>query len=122
LEEELEVAQNFLKRTTTSIAKPIPHVIVISNLEEEVEIRSQFVVEEISQLVSTSRPVEEGELQQPIVEEQPRLILVPRPVEGKELQQLLSNGEAFLQELFEEGHVSNIIPWCLRLGTRTMMK
>jgi hypothetical protein len=56
--------------------KPILQVIVISDLEEEVEIRPQHVVEEISQLVLVSRLVEEGELQQPIVEEQPQLILI----------------------------------------------
>jgi hypothetical protein len=76
--------------------KPIPQVIVILDLEEEVEIRPQHVVEEISQLVPASRPVEEGELQQPIVEEQPQLILVLRLMEEKELQQHMNNTEAFL--------------------------
>jgi hypothetical protein len=31
-------------------------------------------------------------------------------VEEKELQQLVSNGEVFLQELFEEEPISSIIP------------
>jgi hypothetical protein len=31
-------------------------------------------------------------------------------VEGKELQQLVSSGEAFIQDFFEEGPISNIIP------------
>jgi hypothetical protein len=51
-----------------STIKPVPRVSVISNSEEEVENRPQHVVEEISQLVPASRPVEEAELQQPIVE------------------------------------------------------
>ncbi len=54
---------NFLRVTTTSIAKPIPQVIIISNLEEEVEVRPQPTVEEQLQLVSTLRPMEEEELQ-----------------------------------------------------------
>jgi hypothetical protein len=78
------------------LTKLVPQVIVISNSEEEVEIKPQLVVEEISQLVLTSRHVEEGELQQPVVEEQPQLIHVPRPIKKKELQQLVSNGKTFL--------------------------
>jgi hypothetical protein len=39
LEEELEVALNFLRRPTTFTTKPTPQVIVISNLKEEVEIK-----------------------------------------------------------------------------------
>jgi hypothetical protein len=62
LEEELEIKQNFPRRTTTSITKLIPHVIVISNSEEEMDIRPKPVVEEISQSIPTSRLVEEGEL------------------------------------------------------------
>jgi hypothetical protein len=34
----------------------------------------------------------------------------------------VNNGEAFLQELFEKGPNSNIIPKRPKLGTRTMMK
>jgi hypothetical protein len=34
----------------------------------------------------------------------------------------MNNGEVILQEFFEEGPSSNIIPQCPRLGTRTMMK
>jgi hypothetical protein len=44
LEEELEVALNFLRKTNTSIAKPIPQVIVISNSEEEVEVGLEPIV------------------------------------------------------------------------------
>jgi hypothetical protein len=43
-------------------------------------------------------------------------------VEGKELHQPMSSGEAFLQELFEDDTISNIIPQRPRSGTRTMMK
>jgi hypothetical protein len=39
---------NFLKRTITFTTKPKLQVIVISYSEEEVEIRPQLVVEEIS--------------------------------------------------------------------------
>jgi hypothetical protein len=46
LEEELERALNFLRRTITSTSKPTAQVIIISDLEEEVEIRLQLVVEE----------------------------------------------------------------------------
>jgi hypothetical protein len=42
-------------------------------------------------------------------------------VEEKKLQHV-NIGEAFLQDFFEEGPISNIIPQCPRLGTRTMMK
>jgi hypothetical protein len=45
LEEELEEALDFLKRTTTSTSKPTPQVIVISDLKE-VETKLQLVVEE----------------------------------------------------------------------------
>jgi hypothetical protein len=48
LEEKLEVSLNFFFKTTTSIAKLVPHVVVILNLGEEVEIRPQPIVEEIS--------------------------------------------------------------------------
>jgi hypothetical protein len=44
LEEELEVALNFLRKTTTFTTKPIPQVIIISDLEEEVEVGPQLVV------------------------------------------------------------------------------
>jgi hypothetical protein len=43
-------------------------------------------------------------------------------VEEKELKQPMNSGEAFLQELFEEGPISNIIPQCPRSRTKTMMK
>jgi hypothetical protein len=55
------------------------------------------------------RPMEEEELQQ-LVEEQPQLVLASKLVEEKKLWQPLNNGEEFLQELFEEGLVPNIIP------------
>jgi hypothetical protein len=45
-------------------------VINISNSEEEADIGPP-IVEKHLQLVSTSKPKEEGELQQPVVEEQP---------------------------------------------------
>jgi hypothetical protein len=48
LEKELEATLNFLRITITFITKLVPHVIVILNLEEEVEIRLQPIVEEIS--------------------------------------------------------------------------
>jgi hypothetical protein len=65
LEEELEATLNFLRRTTISTAKPVPHVIVILD-SEEVEIRPQLVVKEQPQLVHVPRPMEEKELQQPM--------------------------------------------------------
>jgi hypothetical protein len=34
----------------------------------------------------------------------------------------MSNGEKFIQELFEERPISIIIPQCPKLKTRTMMK
>jgi hypothetical protein len=34
----------------------------------------------------------------------------------------MNNGKVFLQELFEEGPISNIIPQHPRSGIRTMMK
>jgi hypothetical protein len=69
LEEEWEATLNFLRRTITSTAKPIPQVIIILDLEEEVEVRPQPTVEEQLQLVSTLRPMEEEELQQHVVQE-----------------------------------------------------
>jgi hypothetical protein len=122
LEEELEAALNILKRTIMFTTKLVPHVIVISDSKEEVEIRPQPIIEEISQLVLASRSMEEGELQQPVVEEQPQLVLVPKHVEEKELQQPMRSGEAFLQELFKKGPISNIIFQRPRLRTRTIMK
>jgi hypothetical protein len=61
LEEELKIAFNFLKNTTTSTTKPTLQVIVILDSKEEVEILPQFYA---------SRPMEEEELQQDVVEEQ----------------------------------------------------
>jgi hypothetical protein len=75
-----------------------------------VEIRPQLVIEEQLQSIFALRPMEQGELQQPIVEEQPQLVPTSRPMQEKKLQQLVSNGKKFLQELFEERLVSNIIP------------
>jgi hypothetical protein len=49
---------NFLRKTTTSIAKLVPQVIVISDLEE-MEVRPQHVVEEQLQLIFTLRLMEE---------------------------------------------------------------
>jgi hypothetical protein len=46
LEKELEAMLNFQRKTIISITKPVPQVNVISNLEEEVEVRPQLVVEE----------------------------------------------------------------------------
>jgi hypothetical protein len=46
LEEELEATLNFLRTTITFTAKPTPHVIVILDSKEEVEIRPQHVIEE----------------------------------------------------------------------------
>jgi hypothetical protein len=43
-------------------------------------------------------------------------------VEEEELQQPMSNGEEFLQELFEERLVCSIIPQHPRSRTKTMMK
>jgi hypothetical protein len=43
-------------------------------------------------------------------------------MEEKKLQQPMSNGEVFIQELFEEGLISSIIRWRPRSRTRTMMK
>ncbi len=99
MEEELEVALNFLRKTITSTTKPIPQVIVILNLEEEVEVGPQ-----------------------PVTQEQPQPVPKSRPVEEKKLQQPMNSGKVFLQELFEEGPISNIIPRRTRLETRTMMK
>ncbi len=55
---------NFYKITTTSIAALDPRVIIISNLEEEVEIIPQPIVEEKSPQAFESKLVEEVELQQ----------------------------------------------------------
>jgi hypothetical protein len=44
LEEKLKAALNFLRKTTTFTTKPIPQVIIISNLEEEMEVGPQIVV------------------------------------------------------------------------------
>lgn len=62
LEEELEVTLNFLKRTIIFITKPASQVIIISNLEEEVEIRPQIVIKEQLQSIFASRSMEEEEL------------------------------------------------------------
>ncbi len=70
LEEELKIAFNFLKNTTTSTTKPTLQVIVILDSKEEVEILPQFVVEEQIEQFYASRPMEEEELQQDVVEEQ----------------------------------------------------
>jgi hypothetical protein len=43
-------------------------------------------------------------------------------VEEKKLQQPVSSGKGFLQELFEERPISNIILQHPRSETRTMMK
>jgi hypothetical protein len=43
-------------------------------------------------------------------------------VEEEELQQLVSSGEEFFQELFEERPACNIIPQRLKSITKTMMK
>jgi hypothetical protein len=43
-------------------------------------------------------------------------------VEEKELQQFMSSEKTFLQELFEEGPISNTISQCPRSRIRTMMK
>ncbi len=69
MEEELKVALNSLRRTTTSTTKPAPRVIIISNLKEEVEIEPQHVIEEQLQIIFTLGPVEEEELQQLVAKE-----------------------------------------------------
>ncbi len=43
-------------------------------------------------------------------------------MEEKELQQPMKNGKTILQELFEKGLISNIIPQRPRSRTITMMK
>jgi hypothetical protein len=86
---------NFLRKTITFTTKPIPQVIVISDLEEDMQVGIQLVVEEQLQLVFALRLVEEEELQQPVVQEQPQPIFASRHVEEKELQ-LVSSGEVFL--------------------------
>jgi hypothetical protein len=102
LKEELKIALNFLRRTTTTITSPTltPQVIIISNSREEVEI-----------------------LFQPIVEEQSKQTFKPRPMEEIELQQHVNkdSGKEFIQELFEE-HVCSVIPQCPRSRTKAMMK
>ncbi len=40
----------------------------------------------------------------------------------KKLQQLVSNGDVFIQEIFEEGPISSIVFQHPRSWTRTMMK
>ncbi len=75
LEEELKATLNFQRKTIISTTKPVPHVIVISNLEEEVEVGSQPVIQEQLQSIFVLRLVEEKELQQPVVQEQPQPIL-----------------------------------------------
>ncbi len=66
--------------------------------------------------------MEEEELQQLIVEEQPQPVLASRLVEEKKLQQHVTSGEEFLQDFFEDRHVSNIILHHPRFQTRTMVK
>jgi len=99
LEKKLEIAVNFLKKTTISTRNPKPQVIVISNSEEEVEVGPQLVVWE-----------------------QPQPVLESILVEKKELKQPISSGKVFLQEVFKKGPISNIILQCPRSRTRTMMK
>jgi hypothetical protein len=43
-------------------------------------------------------------------------------MEEKKLWQLMNSGKVFLQEFFEKGPISSIIPRRPRSGTRTMMK
>jgi hypothetical protein len=59
---------------------------------------------------------------QSIVQEQPKPVPESKFLKGKELHQPLNSGEEFLQELFEDGPISNIIPQHSRLRTRIMMK
>jgi hypothetical protein len=59
LKEEFEVALNFLRRTITDMTKPTLQVIVISNLEEQVEIGPQPVIEEQLQTISPLGPMED---------------------------------------------------------------
>ncbi len=99
MEKKLEIALNFLKKTTISTRNPKPQVIVISNSEEEVEVGPQLVVWE-----------------------QPQPVLESILVEKKELKQPISSGKVFLQEVFKKGPISNIILQCPRSRTRTMMK
>jgi hypothetical protein len=74
LEDELKATLNFQRKTIISTTKPT-HVIVISNLEEEVEVGSQPVIQEQLQSIFVLRLVEEKELQQHVVQEQPQPIL-----------------------------------------------
>jgi hypothetical protein len=46
LEKKLDIRLNFLKKTITSIAKPIPQVIIILDSEEEVEVGPQPIIKE----------------------------------------------------------------------------
>jgi uncharacterized protein affecting Mg2+/Co2+ transport len=62
LEKELKATLIFKRKTTTSTTKLVPHVIVISDSKEKVEIKPQLVVEEQPQLVPIPRPMEEKEL------------------------------------------------------------
>ncbi len=59
MEEELEVALNFKKKTTTFTTKPIPQAIIILDSEEEVEVGAQPIVQEQPQPIPESRPAEE---------------------------------------------------------------
>jgi hypothetical protein len=76
-------------------------VIIISNSKEEVEILSQLVIEEQ-------------------LEQAPK----PRFMEEVKLQQLANkdSGEEFIQKVFEEEPICNVIPQCPRSRTKTMMK
>jgi hypothetical protein len=121
LEEELETTLNFLRKTTTFIAKLVPQVIVILDSKEKVKVGPQLVVEEQLQSIFVLKPMEEEKLQL-VVYEQPQPIPTLRPMEEKKLQQLVSSGEVFFQELFEERPISSIIPQRLKSRTRTMMK
>jgi len=60
LEKELKATLNFLRRTTTFIAKLVPQIIVISNSKEEMEIKLQLVIEEQLQSICALRCVEKG--------------------------------------------------------------
>ncbi len=121
MEEELETTLNFLRKTTTFIAKLVPQVIVILDSKEKVKVGPQLVVEEQLQSIFVLKPMEEEKLQL-VVYEQPQPIPTLRPMEEKKLQQLVSSGEVFFQELFEERPISSIIPQRLKSRTRTMMK
>jgi hypothetical protein len=100
LVEELGITLNFIKKTTISIVKPVPHVIVIFYSKEEMEVGPHPVIEEQSQSVFVLRLMEKEELQQLVVQEQPQSVLASRLVEEEELQQHVSIGQVFFQELF----------------------